>query len=147
MTTPLAILIAGCLIARPIADNLADNLPGNVSPRAALPIEGVTTIVDGACLIVTHGAGAMQNVPELINHVAAAAIAARALGFRVVPLAEVRNPIRGSDPFLLEGIRNGPQVQDQPLSPSRARPSLAAWFVSLKKPADAARIDRLHGQG
>jgi hypothetical protein len=143
---PLAFLIAGCLIARPVGDNIADNLPGNISPKAKLPIEAIATIVDGACLIVTHGASSMQNVPELISHVAAVAFAARALGVRALPLAEIRNPIRGSDPFLLQGIYNGPQVQDRPLSPPRARTSPASWLVSPKKPARAARIGRLHRQ-
>ena len=91
----LAAVVAGCLIGGPIVDQIADALPKGAAPRLAAPIFIGASIVDIGCMVVAHNP---NNALEAASHLFSAAVALHALGVRGE--AAVRNPYRGSDPWM-----------------------------------------------
>ena len=92
-----AILIAAivCTITHPLVVKAADAIPDNELQLLYVPI----TAIDIGCAIFSHTPVSLGEVTDIGPH---AARAFRALAIYSRPLAEVRNPIRGSDPWMLK---------------------------------------------
>ena len=93
----LALAIAGCLLIQPGVDQVIDALPLSKDPRIAAPVEVAVSIGDLACIILTRNP---KNAFELAQHATAAGVALYQLGVRLDGVAAVRNPYRGSDPWM-----------------------------------------------
>ena len=95
MAAPL-ILVAAivCTITHPLAVKLADAIPDNELQLLYVPM----TLIDIGCVLFTHTPFSLEMVKDIGPHAERAVVA---LAKYSRPLAEVRNPVRGSDPWLL----------------------------------------------
>ena len=91
-----ALAVAGCLFFQPGVDQVVDALP-TLQPRIAAPLYIAVSIGDLACIILTRNP---KNAFELAGHALSAGIALHKLGVRLDGVAAVRNPYRGSDPWM-----------------------------------------------
>ena len=94
----LAAVVAGCLIIQPGVDQVLDALP-TLQPKIAAPVFLAVAVGDLVCTIVLHNP---KETVEVASHGFVAIKALHELGVRVVGLAEVRNPTRGSNPWLIK---------------------------------------------
>ena len=96
MPAPL-ILVAAlvCIFTHPLVVKAADAIPDNELQLLYVPIAAI----DIGCAIFSHTPVSLGEVTDIGPH---AARALRALAIYSRPLAEVRNPIRGSDPWMLK---------------------------------------------
>ena len=95
-----ALLVAGCLTIQPAVDQVIDGLPFAPPPKIAAPLYLAVAAGDLICTIAAHNP---KNILELISHFASAGIALHKLGVKLVRIegiAEVRNPIRGSNKWI-----------------------------------------------
>ena len=98
MPALLAAVVASCLIIQPGVDQVLDALP-TLQPKIAAPVFLAVAIGDLVCTIVLHNP---KEALEVASHGVAAILALHKLGINVVGLAEVRNPTRGSNPWLIK---------------------------------------------
>ena len=140
MPAPLIVVAAlVCTITHPLVVKAADAIPDNELQLLYVPM----TAIDIGCALFSHTPFSLALAQDIAPH-AIRALAALAKYSR--PLAEVRNPVRGSDPWLMK-VYDGAKVQDRPPASARARPSPATRVLSPQKPARAAAFGRLHRPG